>query len=169
MTSAVVTYPLVGLFIGRRERRKAEKADLIAQMGSIERSLAIGAVDELRRHGWLTDDSLQGADLSSANLEGADLRLANLQGADLRLANLQGADLRLAKLQDAILADADLREAHLPWAKLQGASLCRANLQGAGFDEHTTLPDGTAWTPDTDMARLTNPDHPYFWDPLFAL
>jgi hypothetical protein len=179
MVGAAVTYLLLRLFIGRRERREAEKADLIAQMGSIERSLAIGAVEELRRHGWLTDGSLRGADLSSANLQGADLsspnlqgadlRLANLQGADLKGANLQGADLRLAKLQDAILADADLRGADLRWAKLQGASLYRANLQGAAFDEHTILPDGIAWTPDTDMARFTNPDHPDFWDPLFAL
>jgi hypothetical protein len=175
MVGAAVTYLLLGLFVGRGERREAEKADLIAQMDSIERTLAIGAVEELRRHGWLSDGSLQGADLSSANLEGADLSSANLQGADLRLANLQGvdlkganlqgADLRLGKLQDAILADADLRGADLCWANLQGASLYQANLQGAGFDEHTTLPDGTAWTPDTDMARFTDPDHPDFWQP----
>ncbi|MFB0536997.1 MAG: pentapeptide repeat-containing protein [Anaerolineae bacterium] len=178
MGGAAVTYLLLGLFIGRRQRREAERADLIAQMGSIERSLAIGAVEELRRHGWLTDGSLRGADLTGANLQGADLTETNLQGIDLRLAdlrgadlsgaNLQGADLRLAKLQDAILADADLRGADLRWAKLQGASLYRADLQGAAFDEHTTSPDGTAWTPGTDMARFTNPDHPDFWSPLFA-
>ena len=34
MAGAVVTYLLLELFIGGRERREAKKADLIAQMGS---------------------------------------------------------------------------------------------------------------------------------------
>jgi hypothetical protein len=25
------------------------------------------------------------------------------------------------------------------------------------------LPDGTRWTPDTDMERFTDPQHPAFW------
>ena len=70
MADAAVTYLLLGLFIGRRERRDAEKVDLITQMGSIERSLAIGAVGELRRHAWLTDGSLREADLNRFPVEG---------------------------------------------------------------------------------------------------
>ena len=38
-----------------------------------------------------------------------------------------------------------------------------ANLTGADFAEDTRLPDGTHWTPDTDITRFTDPDHPRFW------
>lgn len=31
------------------------------------------------------------------------------------------------------------------------------------FDEATILPDGTKWTPRTDMRRFTDPNHPKFW------
>jgi hypothetical protein len=27
----------------------------------------------------------------------------------------------------------------------------------------TTLPDGTKWTLDADVARFNDPDHPEFW------
>jgi len=233
MAGAVVTYALLELFIGRKERREAEgkelaakKADLIAQMGSQVQDVAIAAAEELRRHGWLTNGSLQGtllyranlqdanllfganlqgAHLYQANLQGANLRVAKLQGAILAKANLQGANLRGAKLQGAILAEAklqgadlfganlegailegadlqrailfganlegailegaDLQRANLAWADLEGASLRGAKLQGADFDENTTLPDGTIWRPETDMARFTDPDHPDFWRP----
>jgi len=43
-------------------------------------------------------------------------------------------------------------------SNLQGAT-----LDGATFDQTTTLPDKTLWTPDTDMTRFTDPDHPQFW------
>jgi hypothetical protein len=67
-------------------------------------------------------------------LSGTDLRGANLQGADLRDANLQGA-------------------------KLFGAELQGADLGVAEFDEHTILPDGLHWTPDTDLTKFTKPDN----------
>jgi len=40
-----------------------------------------------------------------------------------------------------------------------------AHLERAKLAEHTTLPDGTRWKPDTDLARFTDPDHPDFWRP----
>jgi hypothetical protein len=211
MAGAVVTYLLLELVIGRMERREAEreaekkeleakKADLIAQLGSSVKDVAVAAAEELARHGWLYDGSLQGANLKEANLQGASLynakleriRLtwANLQEAYLGLANLRWANLQGANLQGAILTGANLQkanlfeaslqganlwvtnlqEADLDTADLQGASLQKANLQGANlegasFDEGTRLPDGTKWTPDTDMARFTDPDHPDFWRP----
>jgi uncharacterized protein YjbI with pentapeptide repeats len=205
LIGALATYALLELFIGGRERREAKKADLIAQMGSQVQDVAVAAAEELRRHGWLSDGSLQGADLFRANLRAADLIGAdlsravlvetnlqwtsltgakliatNLSGARLGGANLHGADLNKAKLIEvqlhgavllganlcgARLWDADLREANLREVDLKGASLHRANLQGADFDENTTLPDGTKWTLDTDMARFTDPKHPDFWRP----
>jgi hypothetical protein len=181
MAGAVVTYALLELFIGRRERREAEeeelaakKADLIAQMGSSVKDVAVAAAEELRRHGWLTDGSLQGAFLARANLQGASLAEAKLEGANLQ-ANLQGANLVRANLEGAVLMMANLEGARLIWANLEGAFLQEANLegaflpganlQGAKFNDETTLPDGTKWTPDTDMTRFTDPDHPDFWWP----
>lgn len=90
---------------------------------------------------WLVEIDLAGANLNRANLRGANLRStdlrANLAGADLRIANLGAADLR-------------------------GAYLIGADLEGAEFYETTRLPDGTYWTPDIDMARFTNSEHPDF-------
>ncbi len=176
MAGAVVTYALLELFIGRRERREAEreaerkereakKADLIAQLGSQVQDVAIAAAEELRRHGWLYDGSLQGADLAEANLQEATLMGADLQRANLVMANLQRAMLAHANLQGAYLWEASLQGAYLGMANLQGAHLTGANLQGAYLDQYTILPDGTRWTPDTDMARFTDPDHPDFWRP----
>ena len=188
MAGAIVTYLLLELFIGRREL----KAHLITQMGSKVQDVAIAAAEELRRHGWLMDleradlkgAKLPGTDLTfaflyeailkGANLQGADLGGANLERANLERANLQGAslcaDLQGAKLSEANLQGADLRWANLPgaslWdANLRGADLRWANVQGARFSENTTLPDGTKWTPDADMARFTDPNQPDFWRP----
>jgi len=96
LAGAAVVYFLFELVIERMERGEAEKkalegkkAALIAQMGSKVHDVAIAAAEELRRHGWLTDGSLQGANLRGANLQGAALSKANLQGARLLGANLQ--------------------------------------------------------------------------------
>ncbi len=132
--------------------------------------------------------NLQGADLRNANLAGAYLRHASLAGANLERANLKGARLRAAKLDsgylwaanlaNASLGRANLKGANLEFANLAGANLEHATLKGASlefanlkganlvhtkFDETTTLPDKTNWTPDTDMTRFTDPNHPDFW------
>jgi hypothetical protein len=136
----------------------------------------------------LTGANLEGADLSRANLEGvrlefARLQRANLYGANLKrvnlyVAQLQGANLEEANLEGAFMVYANLEEARLCEANLRGADLTRAKVQGANFSvvvgyspdgtqttSYVILPDGTKWTPDTDMARFTDPDHPDFWRP----
>ena len=123
----------------------------------------------------LIASNLQGAKLWEANLQEAVFHVANLQGAKLEEANLRGASLVGANLQGANLERANLQEADLFEANLQEANLCDANLQGAWmafavlreikFNENTILPDGTRWTPDTDMARYTDLKHPDFWRP----
>ena len=138
MAGALVTYGLLELVIRRREEREArkeereaKKADLIAQMGSSVKDVAIAAAEELRRRGWLRDGSLTGATLARANLQGANLGGANLQGTNLSVANLQRAILSGANLQGAFLVGASLQGATLARANLQGADLFMANLQGA--------------------------------------
>lgn len=133
----------------------------------------------------LTEAQLFGADLSGAilfdaslrdaNLEGGNLNGSNLQGADLRGANLKSVDLGDSNLNAASLAGADLSGANLRGANLADASLENATLTGVLFDTTTRLPDaifdsesGTFagnWTPDTDLRRFTNPEHPDFWQP----
>ena len=80
----------------------------------------------------------------------ADLRGAKLQGRTCGAPTCKGADLRGANLQGADLFDANLEAAKLTNAK---------------FDENTTLPDGSEWTPDTDpdLVRFTDPNHHDFW------
>ncbi len=140
MAGAVVTYALFELIIERREREKvgekqleSRKAELIAQMGSSVRDVAIPATEELRRCGWLQDGSLKRANLGDGNLQGVPLWGASLQEAILVYANLEGAILTGTKLQGANLGGANLQEANLGGANLQGTTLVGANLQGANL------------------------------------
>lgn len=140
----------------------------------------------------LSGANLQGADLTGANLQEADLMETTLQGANLTATNLQKSmimdanlckvDLRLSHLEGAFLFRANLEQVnlqhgHLSKAYLHGANLLQADLLGVKLNEviwedmvgrqiyTATLPDGTKWTPDTDMTRFTNPEHPDFWRP----
>jgi hypothetical protein len=174
--------------LNARRTTDEEKKRLILQMGSPENGFAVEAVRMLRVRGWLEDGSLAGAHLWTANLAGADLSQASLPTAKLMKANLRGAHLMEANLQEASLAAAQLQQARLEHARLQGAWLSLANLEGASlhkaklqgahldgahlegadlagaaFDAATVLPDHTHWSPDTDMARFTDPTHPAFW------
>lgn len=97
---------------------------------------------------------LEGADLRQANLTEANLRSARLEGANLSEAVLAGANLCYARLQKANLQQAQLANADLSAADLSGALLQGAHLKNAHFDQHTTLPDGRKWTPDTDWTQF---------------
>lgn len=185
MFGAFLTFILIELVVGGREKRREEeratadlKARLIRQMRSKIYQEAIRAAEELREHGWLTDGSLHGmhlgdlnlhkADLSGANLKDAYLGDSNLQEAFLGGSNLQNTRLFYANLQNADLQFANLGGATLAGVNLKGASLRYANLQGSNLtsvhlDENTTLPNESVWTPDTDLHRFTDPNHPQFW------
>ncbi len=180
LIGATATYFLLVRWVEERVEEEAEEhpADLIERMGSNVNAVALAAADNLRQRGWLRDGAMREARLLMANLRGANLRDANMQeanlwGADLQGADLWGADLRLANLllanlQGARLRFANLQGANLWGADLQGANLLQANLQGARlaeawFNEHTVLPDGTAWTPYFDIAQFTDPEHDGFW------
>jgi len=113
----------------------------------------------------LHNAELMGTDLSRANLHKANLQGAKLWEADLRSANMEAVDLRGANLRKA-----NLRNTVLNRADLRGTILSMANLRGVGllhtrFDEQTILPDGTHWTPETDMRRFTDPNSDDFWRP----
>lgn len=125
---------------------------------------------------------LEGASLWEANLKGVDFGEGNLQGVNLLNSNLECASLWYAHLEGAHLRGTNFEGANLEEAHLEGANLIEANLQGANlknayFDKKTVLPDGNheivgenvivygSWTPETDMSRYTDPNHPDFWQP----
>lgn len=165
-------------YLNERRQRTEQKKQLIRQMGSAERGLALNAVDELRALGAVKDGSLVGIYLEEAKLSGvrlgrADLRYAHMDFADLSnshmyFANLEGADMSGSDFRGAVLTGANLRRADFVAAKLQGAllseaDLTHAKLDKAQFDETTQLPDKSNWAPRTDLSRFTDPTHPKYW------
>ncbi|MDX1993701.1 MAG: pentapeptide repeat-containing protein [bacterium] len=155
MFGAFLTFVLIELIVGGRERRTQQKHEqldyLLHQLCSSNAHEASHALDELREIGWLRDGSLKGkylghAELENANLEradlhnvclelaklpGANLKAANLQNANLRHASLNGARLTSALLQSANLANADLRDSYLEGANFQSAHMGFAQMQNA--------------------------------------
>ncbi len=162
---AIVTFILIEQILSRNEERKMLNCRVAPRIRSRVNAVALEAVDQLRREGWLFDGSLRGAYLSGANLEGADLQDANLQNALFIAANLENTQLLNTNLRGAHLGRASLRGATLLGTNLFDANLEDAVLGGATFDTHTMLPDGTYWKPDTDMKRFTDPTHPEAWQP----
>ncbi|OQX65059.1 MAG: hypothetical protein B6I38_05410 [Anaerolineaceae bacterium 4572_5.1] len=131
MGGAAVIYILLDIVLVTRQK----KENLIVQMGSPYRDVAVPAVDELKRMGWLFDGSLKGTRLNQANLERAGLIGAELQDARLLRTNLYGAYLMGANLTGAWLVFANLEEANLTGASLKTANLHGANLTSANLQE----------------------------------
>ncbi len=175
--------------LNKREAKREKQSDLILQMQSKDNSIAAAAVDQLRIRGWMQADSLEEEYITGANLENVNLQWANLQRTQVSETNLQGAHLDGAQLQGAVFKNAILQNAALVCANLKGttfnatslhgANLKDANLEGAQFsiprvfgweldysgffDEKTVLPDGSHWTPETDLTRFTDATHAQFW------
>ncbi len=131
-----------------------EKADL----GSTNLQRADLSGSKLRSSN-LFAANLQGADLSGARIEHAMLKNVHLQGADLSGANLTNTFLREANLEGVDFSHANLTEANLRNTNLKRADLSGANMQGAKLigtmlNETTILPNGSHWTPDTDLTKF---------------
>lgn len=104
--------------------------------------------------------NLNGSMLVGANLTQATMTAARCIGADLGQANLFEAKLYRVNFGGANLRSANLQGAHLEGAKLEGADLRGANVAEAHWDELTIMPDGAAWTSETDISRFTSANHP---------
>lgn len=143
------------------------RARLIRDADSRIYSIANKAIEDLRSYGWLIgeDGLLKGADLEGANLYGTNLRDANFEGASLRGSTLDMASLFRANLVGADLRWTNTERTTFAYANLVGANLISSVLDGADFN-YATLPDGTQWSPDTDMRKFTNPNHPEFNETL---
>lgn len=113
------------------------------------------------RNACLHDTDLRNAKFDLVNLSGAVLFRANLHGASFVWANLRGTNFQAADMRTANLHGADLSEANLFAVYLEGAILSGdIKLEGA------TLPDGTDYTDEADMARFTERTHPDFDETL---
>jgi hypothetical protein len=156
--STAFTVGVIEATVRHRDQVRAErelKERLIREMGSRSNDTALSAVEQLRYYKWLHDGSL--------NTKPATvLQKANLQNADLRYANLKNLHIVRVNLFNADLTGADLRGAWLYESNLEHATLSATGIP-AMFDNTTMLPDNTAWTPETDMRRFTDPNHPQFW------
>lgn len=110
----------------------------------------------------LGEAQFEDACLAFAYLQGAKMKVANLKRANLDGTNLEGAYLPHANLEETSLGGACLKKANLYFARLGGANLTMASLEGANligvsYNRRTILPNGSHWTPGTDMSRFTNP------------
>lgn len=183
MYGAVVTGVTLGMVVLVFQQYSAiqnRKAELILQMGSPDNGFALEAARQLDAEGWLEDGTLRGAylvgadlrginlfaaDLANSNLAEVDLTNANLSGANLTDANLTNANLTNVELYDTDLTSTNLRNATLTNAKLRGADLTNAFLAYANLPDTvlpqgnwinvTILPNGSAWTPETDITSFT--------------
>ncbi|MEM6529342.1 MAG: pentapeptide repeat-containing protein, partial [Chloroflexota bacterium] len=90
--------------------------------------------------------------------------------------NLSGAELRDVNLQSSRLIRVNLSQANLA-----GVNLADAELIGVILDTTTVLPDSMIinksiikprydkyWTPDVDMSRYIDRNHPDFWQPAWS-
>jgi hypothetical protein len=110
----------------------------------------------------LSDANLEGAELISSDLAGANLFRANLEGANLENANLCGTMLGLSAQDYLSYFNTSDSEALDVETAEQVAS---AGAFMPRFSRETTLPDGSKWTPKSDLRRFTDPNHPDFWEP----
>ncbi len=140
MLGAFLTFILIDVVIGGRERRATEKQEelrrlqrkLIKKLRSPHSEITGSAAKELRHLGWLTDGSLAGAYLSYANLRGVDLSNANLEGARLTEAKLHDTSLSSANLEGTTLKASQLAHA---------SSLCGSIMpDGRLYDGRLNLP-----------------------------
>lgn len=90
-------------------------------------------------------------DFYKADLRCADMR-QTLQETDFYKANLQGADFR-----GAFVLKCNMSETDLTGALLRGARFHSTEFSGS------TLPDGTLYSDNSDLARFTDPGHPAYW------
>lgn len=123
---------------GLNQRRQAEQEErqekirLIQQLGSTINQESKRAAEELTTRGWLSDKTLENADVSRANLREIDFKGANFVGANLSFSDLQGANLTDVNLSNATLDNADLSGATLQNTKFdENTSLKRVRLAGA--------------------------------------
>jgi hypothetical protein len=143
---------------------------LFNQLKSRANSVAVDALEQIRREGWLDEvlayydneggrASLRHLELQHANLNGIELR-----NVELRTSKLYETDLRNAKLIGCDLAFSNVRNAFLGNTDLRGCDLFRIEGEFAihSGSDASILPDGTLWSRQTDFSRFSDDSHPEY-------
>lgn len=162
LLGSAITFWLIDILFGSQRERDAEehaiqvrKEQLLRQLASKVNSDAIRAVEELRFAGWLSDGTLEGANLNGADLQGADFNHARLNRASFRNANLHEAILNYADMRESFLIHANLRSVECRVTDLSGASIDLADLRYASF-EYANLQDAVLRVADASGAYFSD-------------
>lgn len=131
-------------------REKDLKEQLVRDASSIINDVAVNAVHQIRKRGWLEGDN---GILKGADLQGANLSFTQLQDANLWWANLQDSTLTGVILERANLSGTQLQGRFLFGIYLKGANLERANLEGANL-EQANLEGTKLWVTNLEGAIL---------------
>ncbi len=167
-----------------REAGSRDNSTAVSAIDWLRHEGWLNGENSLLNNAFLVNADLEGANLMGASLTKAKLGFANLTNADLMGAYLYRVDLSFANLTNANLLNTYLRNANLSATNFTNAhledcyfieahlgftDLTNANLTNCDFTDAElggmTLPDGTTWTPETDMGRFTDSEHPDFWQP----
>ena len=158
LLGSAIVIVVVDWLLGSYERRIGEQrtaaerlGQLMAQIKSGSRELAVAAVDELRSTGALYNGNLNGVSLGGANLSNVSLDGASLVGVDFGDADLSGASLLHAKLMQADLTGCDLRDANMCWADLTATHVTERQLRTLAMLWSSTLPDGSRYDGHLDL------------------
>ncbi|MBN1935169.1 MAG: pentapeptide repeat-containing protein [Anaerolineae bacterium] len=156
---AAITYLLLEWIVGAKANLEEQKQELVHQIHSTQIKIVVDAIEKARRLGWLQNGLLRDQDFRAVHwngveLDGADLHGASFENASLDTAKLQRALLQRVNFRGAHLYRADMRYADLRGADFRGAMWNGIQIEHAQFDPDTILPDGTNYTPGTDLDKI---------------
>jgi len=152
----------------RRELEQLQNR-LMREATGQSNEMAKSAIDWMQYEDWLDGDEslLAGQQAWRAKMQGVNLYQANLEKTDFYRSSLEGANLYDVVARNTNFAYTNLEGADFVCADLTGANLEGANLKDAVFfhpnQSPAILPDGKAWTTETEIERFTDPAHPDFW------
>ena len=123
------------------------------------------------------------ANLNKAIIIDSSFNNANLRTTTMKYASFHTSSFRAARFDGANMNSTSFQSCNFGGVDFTNADLKDAQFLDCVFDDKTILPDSGVlphhygyseesgfssikyWTPETDMTRYTNPEHPDFWQP----
>ena len=126
---AIITGFIIFVISGRKEQRRQQRAEALAQMESSDELKKSGATKSLLESLNRKGESFREFEFKdSLNLDNI-----NLENVDLSRSKLNNVKLNNAKLNNAIFWGSKMNHAELKGAELKGADFRHAHLNGADF------------------------------------
>lgn len=133
------TVVFIEFFVLKRVETYQQKREVLVQLQSQDRNVAISGAQTARDRGWLAGANLYWANLNGAPLGGANLNKATFHGTQLKKANLRNASLKGAvfglwyhdHMSNEIEIEVDLTGADLEGADLTGVQMSETNMHDA--------------------------------------